>query len=90
MRDLEGGDYRMPRQNNIMYSNLRAEMARQRVTIQGIASVIGVGRDSASQKLSGKTPITLADAFKIKEAYFPDSDVRYLFAELLDDVRSSA
>lgn len=77
----------MARQNNIVYSNLRAEMARQRVTIQGIADAIGVGRDSASQKLSGKTQITLAEAFKIEEAYFPGSDVRYLFAELLDDVR---
>lgn len=41
----------MARQSNIMFSNLRAEMARQQVTIQGIANVIGVGRDAASQKL---------------------------------------
>lgn len=79
----------MGRQNNIMFSNLRAEMARQRVTIQEVANAIGVGRDAASQKLSGKTPITLADAFKIEQKYFPDYDVRYLFAELLDDPRPS-
>lgn len=80
----------MGRQNNIMFSNLRAEMARQRVTIQEVANAIGVGRDAASQKLSGKTPITLADAFKIEQAYFPDHDVRYLFAELLNDSRPGA
>lgn len=74
----------MARQSNIMFSNLRAEMARKQVTIQEIASTIGVGRDAASQKLSGKTPITLAEAFKIERGYFPDSDVHYLFAELLD------
>lgn len=79
----------MARQNNIMFSNLRAEMARKQITIQEIAKAIGVGRDTASQKLSGKTPITLTEAFKIEELYFPDSDVRYLFAELLD-TQSSA
>jgi len=79
----------MARQNNIMFSNLRAEMARQRITIQGIANVIGVGRDATSQKLSGKTPITLSDAFKIEQEFFPDRDVRYLFSELLDDPRGS-
>lgn len=72
-----------------MFSNLRAEMARKQITIQEIAKAIGVGRDTASQKLSGKTPITLTEAFKIEELYFPDSDVRYLFAELLD-TQSSA
>ena len=79
----------MSKQNAIMFSNLRAEMARQRVTINGIADVIGVNRITASNKLSGKTPITLAEAFKIEETYFPGSDIRYLFAELIDDVRSS-
>lgn len=80
----------MARKSNIMFSNLRAEMARKQITIQEIANMIGVGRDAASQKLSGRTPITLAEAFKIEKGYFPDSDVRYLFAELLDDTRSSA
>lgn len=74
----------MARQNNIAYSNLRAEMARERVTIQSIADAIGVGRYTASQKLSGKSPITLAEAFKIEKTYFPGSDIRYLFSELLD------
>lgn len=80
----------MARQSNIMFSNLRAEMARKQITIQEIANTIGVGRDAASQKLSGKTAITLAEAFKVEREYFPDSDVRYLFAELLDSPRSSA
>lgn len=80
----------MARQSNIMFSNLRAEMARKQVTIQEIADMIGVGRDAASKKLSGKAPLTLAEAFRIETEYFPDSDVRYLFAELLDDKRSSA
>lgn len=80
----------MARQNNIMFPNLRTEMARKQITIQEIANMIGVGRDAARQKLSGKTPITLEEAFKIENGYFPSSDVRYLFEELLDDTRSSA
>lgn len=80
----------MARKSNIMFSNLRAEMARKQITIQELARTIGVGRDAASQKLSGKTPITLAEAFKIEKGHFPDSDVRYLFAELLDNTRPGA
>jgi len=76
----------MARQSNIMFPNLRAEMARKQITIKEIANTIGVGRAAASQKLSGKTPITLAEAFMIEKNYFPDSDIRYLFAELLDNI----
>lgn len=84
---LKGGDVSVARPSNIIFSNLRAEMARQQITIQGIASVLGVGRDAASQKLSGKTPITLAEAFQIEKQCFPDSDIRYLFSELSDATR---
>lgn len=80
----------MSRKSNIMFSNLRAEMARQQITIQGIANVIGVCRDAASQKLSGKTQITLEEAFKIKRECFPKSDILYLFSELSEETRSSA
>lgn len=68
--------------NNIMFSNLRAEMARIGITVQDIGKTLGVNRDTASRKLSGKSAITLSDAFVIAKTYFPESDIRYLFQEL--------
>lgn len=66
---------------NIAYGNLRAEMARENVTITAIAQVIGVSRDTAGKKLAQKAPIQLNEAFAIKNEFFPEKDVGYLFAE---------
>lgn len=77
----------MSKKSEIKFSNLRAEMGRNGVTIQGIADLIDVNRNTASHKLSGKSPITLSEAFKIEQALFPGTGIRYLFAELLDDCR---
>lgn len=73
----------MAMNSSIIFSNLRAEMARQKISIQDIAQVLEVNRDTASNKLSCKTPITLNEAFKINRAFFPDSNIEYLFSELL-------
>lgn len=73
---------------NIAFSNLRAEMARKGIAVQDIGATIGVNRDTAGRKLAGKSPITLLEAFKITEKYFPDCDVRYLFHELVGHVDS--
>lgn len=70
--------------NSIKFSNLRAEMARNGVTLQDIGKTLCVNRDTASRKLSGKSPITLAEAFSIVNNLFPSCDIRYLFCELLD------
>lgn len=73
---------------NIVFSNLRAEMARNGIAVQDIGSTLGVNRDTAGRKLAGKSPITLSEAFKIAKTHFPDCDVRYLFHELVGHVDS--
>lgn len=64
---------------NIIFPDLRAEMARQNITIQDIANVIKTGRDTAGAKLSGKRPLHLGEAIAITDAFFPGKDVRQLF-----------
>ena len=71
--------------NSVAFSNLRAEMARNGITISKIAKIIGVTRDTMGKKLSQKSPINLDEAFAIQKEFFPDSDVSYLFAELIQD-----
>lgn len=75
----------MAKSNNI-FVNLRAEMARQNVTITAIAKAIGVSRDTAGKKLAQKAPIQLDEAFIIKDTFFPEKDVGYLFMEAKQSV----
>ena len=70
-------------QANIVFENLRAEMARKEIRIRHIAWTLDVNRDTAARKLSGKVPITLSEAFRIQRIYFPDLTLQYLFQELV-------
>ncbi len=70
--------------NTIRFSNLRAEMAREEITIKQIADEIGVNRDTMGGKLSGKRPLFLNEAFIINRAFFPDKDIPFLFKELYE------
>lgn len=82
MRD--GGE-KMARKSNIIFENLRAEMARKNVTILMMAKEIGITRDTLGAKLSGKRPINLDEALIISRKFFPEHDVYYLFKELIND-----
>lgn len=50
------------------------------MTIQHIAETLNVARDTASNKLSGKTPLSFHEALIIEERFFPGTDLHYLFA----------
>lgn len=71
--------------SSIMFSELRAEMAREKITIKQLADKVGVNRDTMGGKLSGKRPLYLNEAFIIQRAFFPNKDVIKLFRELYDD-----
>ena len=65
--------------NKIAYRNLRAEMGRNNIGIGEMAKDLRCNRDTLSRKLSGKSPITLEEAFEIQQRFFPGEDVNYLF-----------
>lgn len=50
-----------------MYPNVRAEIARAGLTLEPIATELGITVPTLSQKLNGKYPITLGEAKKIKD-----------------------
>lgn len=68
----------------VVYSNLRAEIARQDLKISDFAQEWKCNRDTASRKLSGKSSITLDEAFAIQRKFFPEMDLKTLFVELLN------
>lgn len=71
--------------SSIMFSELRAEMARKKITIKQLADKVGVNRDTMGGKLSGKRPLFLNEAFIINRTFFPDKEIIDLFKELYED-----
>ncbi len=70
---------------NIAFQNLRAEMARNNIAIKDMAKVVGVTRETMSNKLSRKTSINLDEAFLIVSKCFPGTDIWLLFKELSEE-----
>lgn len=62
-----------------MYRNLEAEMARNRLTRKDISNLLNVRYATVIEKLNGKYSFKLEEAFKIKQTFFPDLTVEYLF-----------
>ncbi len=73
----------MARMNNIVFENLRVEMARKQLSIAEIAKYLGIARDTLGYKFSGKRPINLDETLRIARKFFPEKDIYYLFKELI-------
>lgn len=64
---------------NHMYPNLEAEMEKRGLKRKDLARLFNNRAATVSDKLNGKSPMYLDDAFKIKNTHFPDLPVDYLF-----------
>lgn len=62
-----------------MYPNVNAEMARRNMLQSDLADILGITRATMSLKLSGKAPISLDEAFQIKEALHTRLSLDVLF-----------
>lgn len=62
-----------------MYPNLRAEMARHKVTAAELAKAVGVTNGTMSQKMNGKFGFSLDEANTIKETLKTDLTIEELF-----------
>ncbi len=79
----------MARPNNIIFSNIRIEMARKNLTINEMSKLSEINRNRLSEKLSGKRKINLNEALCLARKCFPECDLYYLFKELLDDTTNT-
>ena len=61
------------------YSNLIGEMAKRHITKEDISKLLGIHRNSVSNKLNGKSKFTVQEAFEIQRALFNDLSISYLF-----------
>lgn len=62
-----------------MYRNLLAEMARNDITKKDLADFLGLRYATIVDKTNGKFRFYLDEAFKIKNHFFPDLPIEYLF-----------
>jgi hypothetical protein len=61
------------------YANLRAEMARFRITNRDIANLIGRGEKAVGYKIKGTHPFTYEEASLIHRKLFPKIPIEKLF-----------
>lgn len=64
-----------------MYPNFNAERARRNITLETLSEALDVTVATMSQKLSGKYPITLLEAKKLKAAIGTNLPLEILFSE---------
>lgn len=64
-----------------MTQNLEMEMTRKKITKKELATVIGMPTRTLYEKMSGRSKFTMEEAFIIRDTFFPDLTLDYLFAE---------
>lgn len=62
-----------------MYRNLRAEMARQGLTMFDLAKLLEVRYATVCDKMNGKSRFYYDEALKIKKHFFNQLNIEYLF-----------
>lgn len=62
-----------------MYPNLRAEMARNKITASELAEKLGITISTMSMKLNGKSDFSLKEALKIRAILGTDMPTEVLF-----------
>jgi hypothetical protein len=62
-----------------MYPNLNAEMARHDIGTKQISVVLGKTLEITRNKLSGRSNLTTLEAGAIRDEFFPNMTIDYLF-----------
>ena len=63
----------------MQHSTLIGEMAKKKITIEQIAKLLNIHRNSVANKLNGITDFTIEEAIQIQETFFPDWNLKELF-----------
>lgn len=63
-----------------MFKNLKAEMARQGITLLKVSEDLQLSYESVRNKFNGKTEFLRSEMLRIRDMYFPDCTLDYLFA----------
>lgn len=72
----------------VCYPNLAGEIARRGIKKKAIAASIHVCGKSLWKKMNGKVQFTWPEVKTIRETFFPDMDVDYLFEKEMKEKAS--
>ena len=67
-----------------MFPNLRAEMARRNLLNKDISDGTGISYESLKNKLNGRSEFKRQDMYLIKNKFFPNYTIDYLFYKSKD------
>lgn len=62
-----------------MFKNLKAEMGRSSIRAKDFAVALNLREATISAKMKGKSEFTLSEARQIKEIFFSNLSMEYLF-----------
>jgi len=62
-----------------MFENLKAEMARKGISIMDISRELNYVYETLRNKFNGNTEWSRSEMFAIKNKYFPNKSIEYLF-----------
>ena len=65
----------------MQYLNLIGEMAKRKVKNESIAQELGIRRNSVYNKLNGESSFSVDEAIRIRDTFFPEYDIEYLFGK---------
>ena len=76
-----------------MYKNLKNLMKEKKITQEQLAVVIGTPRrETITAKVNGnnKSGFSFEEACKIKDAFFPEYDIRFVFLRDMEEEMQNA
>lgn len=73
-----------------MLGNLKAEMARINITTADIAVVIKKSDRTVRDRIKGKGQFSVPDATAVRDTFFPELTLEYLFTRTPEVMRDSA
>ena len=62
-----------------MYRNLEGELRKQNITRQKLAEDLHMSISTVSKKLTKPGRLKLSEAYRIRDLYFPDKSIDWLF-----------
>ena len=63
----------------IKIENLEAEMKRNKISRSNIAHTLGLSYRTIHSRFNGESEWTYSECVKVRDTYFPDMDLTYLF-----------
>lgn len=67
--------------NNIVYPELRSQMALKKITISQMAADLNMDRLTLSRRLTGKVALPFDTSLAIKNMFFPCMELERLFTK---------